>query len=181
MHRRRDRRVIFHSDSSRSAYIAEIDALKRLLGGKVYGWCLMPNHAHVIFDPGDRAENMYVFLSALASLSGRSSPLYRRHCIPASVLGAHFNVVPIRSDQYLLACAAYVDRNPIEVRLKGRAEDYFWSSYRARIGLSHSSCLDPHPCFERLGATAKEQQQEYRNLVARADGSIWPGAHDLLW
>ena len=73
----------------------------------------------------------------------------------------------IRDSTYLLACARYVDLNPVRAHIVRRPEDYEWSSYRARIGLSNCPWLDPDPCFLALASTTERRQQRYREFVAR--------------
>lgn len=159
IHRRRDRRKIFPSGPSRSALTEEMFNLRRRLNGKLYGYCLMPNHVHVIFDPGESADNMYPFIKGLASLSGLHTPVLRRRHVPLSVLRGEFEVLSISTDDYFLRCAVYVDRNLIEANLAERLADHTWSSYWSRIGRSTAARLDPHPCFLQLGAAG------YRELV----------------
>ena len=157
MQREPNWKVIFHSSNSHSTYLAGIANLRRKLGCKVYGYCLMPTHAHLIVNPGSSKGNLKIFMRELASLVGR----YRSS---AMSLESRFLVIPIMSDPYLLSCARYVDLNPVRARMVARPEDYDWSSYRSRIG--HAACpwLDTAPCF-LMGASVQEQQQRYREYV----------------
>jgi len=74
---------------------------------------------------------------------------------------------PHRSDNYLLACARYIDLNPVRAHIVEQPEDYPWSSYGTRAGLSDSSWLDPDPCFLALAPTTEQQQLRYREFVSR--------------
>lgn len=76
-----------------------------------------------------------------------------------------FKCSPIESDAYLLACARYVDLNPVRARIVEQPEEYAWSSFRARTGLSACPWLDADPCFLSLGPTAEQRQQRYREFV----------------
>ena len=165
MQREHDRKVIFRSANKRLAYLTGLCDLRRELDCKVYGYCLMANHVHLIVDPGDRAGNMSLFMGGLASLSGHSTRLVRRPHSPSTSLKNRFKVVPIESDDYLLACARYLDLNPVRAKIVTRPEDYHWSSYRSRIGLSSCPWLDTDPCFLSLGENREEQQRRYREFV----------------
>lgn len=46
-----------------------------------------------------------------------------------------------------------------------RAEDYGWSSYRARIALDNNDWLDIPPTFEILGVDAQQRIESYRHYV----------------
>jgi putative transposase len=165
MQRRRDRAVIFRSDRSCLTYVEALLDLRHRLGLKLYGYCLMPNHVHVIVEPGAQAETMRLFMTELAGLAGSTTQAHVRRHIPESIVESQFYAVPIRSDKHLLACAVYVDRNPAKGRYGKRPEDHLWSGYRFRIGLSTRVRLDTPLCFLRLGRTVQEQQRAYRDLV----------------
>jgi putative transposase len=54
----------------------------------------------------------------------------------------------------------------VRAHIVDRPEDYAWSSYRARTGLSDCTWLDPDPCFLALASTTEQRQQRYRQFVA---------------
>ena len=159
MQRRHDRKVIFHSDANRSAYLAELSELRQQLGVQLFSYCLMSNHVHLIIQPSN-AANMGLFMRAFANLAGHSTKQVRRSKGPSTPLA-----VPIDSNDQLLTCARYIELNPVEIKVVARPEDYRWSSYRSRIGLSPCSWLDTAPCFLTLGETVEEQRQRYREFV----------------
>jgi putative transposase len=46
-----------------------------------------------------------------------------------------------------------------------KPEDYGWSSYRARIGLTECDWLDPDPCFIALASTDVRRRERYQEFV----------------
>lgn len=51
------------------------------------------------------------------------------------------------TDDYLLCCCRYVERNPVKAGMVKQAEDYAWSSARARLGLGRCTWLDERLLF----------------------------------
>ncbi|HEX4637107.1 MAG TPA: hypothetical protein VH189_13045 [Rhizomicrobium sp.] len=53
-------------------------------------------------------------------------------------------------DNYLLACARYVELNPVRARLVTRARDWRWSSARAHLKGQDDTLLLVSPLLERI-------------------------------
>jgi len=53
-----NRRAVFVSDKDRRVYLQTLQEFRDELGLKVYGYCLMTNHIHLIVDPGAEAANI---------------------------------------------------------------------------------------------------------------------------
>lgn len=160
-----NRQAVFVTNDDRLAYLATLCEFRRELGLQVHGYCLMTNHVHLILNPGNDATNLGKLMKRLAGRhTRRVNRLERR---TGTAWEGRFKCSPIESDSYLLACARYVDLNPVRARIVERPEDYPWSSYRARTGLSDCSWLDPDPCFLALASTSEQRQRHYREFVAR--------------
>ena len=96
-----------------------------------------------------------------------------------SLWEGRFKASPIQRDEYLLACCRYVDLNPVSAGMVAKLEDYAWSGYRERVGLSPRRKLLDEGCALGLisGANEKNRYQELvlsgmqageRNLIGRA-------------
>lgn len=92
-------------------------------------------------------------------LEGRSGTLWE----------SRYKSSVVQSDTYLLACCRYIELNPVRARMVGRADDYSWSSYRARIGVERDDWLDCDPCYLALGATEGECRERYMDFVHPSD------------
>jgi putative transposase len=53
-------------------------------------------------------------------------------------------------DNYLLACARYVELNPVRARLVGRAREWRWSSARAHLNGQDDGLVRMSPLLERV-------------------------------
>lgn len=158
-----NRRPVFITDKDRLKYLETLQEFRQELVLKVYGYCLMTNHVHLIVDPGNDAANLSLLMKRLA---GRHTRRINRleHRTGTSWEG-RFKCSPIESDRYLLACTRYVDLNPVRARMVTAPQDYPWSSYQAHIGLTQCDWLDSDPCFLALASTQKRRQERYREFV----------------
>ena len=89
------------------------------------GYCLMPNHFHLVLRPhhdGDLGRWMQWLLTAHVRR-------YHRHYVTTGhVWQGRFKAFPVEDDDHLVTVLRYVERNPLRAELVSRAEDWKWSS-----------------------------------------------------
>lgn len=111
----------------------------------IWAWCLMPNHVHLILVPS--AAN------GLGAVMRRTQGRYSRAINAREGRAGHLWQARFASfvmdESYLLACARYVELNPVRAGLVPRAEDWPWSSARAHLDGSADGMTDPAPLLER--------------------------------
>ena len=64
-----------------------------------------------------------------------------------------------------MACARYVELNPLKAGLARDPADYAWSSYRTYAHGHDNPLIAPDPLYDTLGATTPERQERYREFV----------------
>lgn len=135
---------------------------------RIYGYCLMTNHVHLVIAPGENVAGVSRFMRIL---SGRQTRYVNKlENRTGTLWEGRFKASLIDSETYLLACCRYVDLNPIRAAMVASPEDYHWSSYRYRIGLVSSDWLDDHPLFQSLAATDEERRVAYQDFVSSGIG-----------
>jgi len=75
VHRGHNRSTVFVADEDYQFYLENLFEWKEKLGIKVYAWCLMTNHVHLIVEPGDDARSLSKLMKRLA---GRQSALVNK-------------------------------------------------------------------------------------------------------
>lgn len=156
--------AVFFGEHDRRDYLETLRECREAFGMKLYAWCLMTNHVHLVVDPGERPEHISLLMKRLAGRHSRR--LNRLHGWKGALWEGRFRCSPIDTDRYLLACGRYVDQNPVRARLVERIGDYPWSSYRARAGFEECEWLDVDPALADLARTAEERFEVYRRLAA---------------
>lgn len=66
-----NRQVVFAEPEDFRRYLHDLVKLKTALGIKLYAWCLMTNHVHLLLDPGDDPANLARLMKALAARATR--------------------------------------------------------------------------------------------------------------
>jgi putative transposase len=139
----------------------------RELDIKVYAFCLMSNHVHLIVQPGAGIAELGRLMKHLA---GRQTRFVNRQAARTGTLWeGRYKSSPIETDAYLLACCRDVELNPVRARMTDTPAAYPWSSYRWHAGeCAESDWLDVDPCDAALGSTAEARAVAYRALVRSA-------------
>jgi putative transposase len=164
---------VFAQDTDFQRYLADLRELKDAFGVKVYAYCLMTNHVHLLLVPDDACAGLSQLMKTLAAratryrnrLEGRSGTLWE----------SRFKSSIVQSDTYLLACCRYIELNPVRARMTVEAGDYPWSSYSIRMGAAkRQNWLDDNPLFEALGETEELRRKRYAEFVRQAisDGEL---------
>ncbi len=158
-----NRQAVFIEDADYEYYLSTLREWKEELNIKVYGYCLMTNHVHLIIDPCEDKASLGKLMKRLAGRQTRYvNHLERRS---GSLWEGRYKSSPIETDSYLLACCRYVDLNPVSAGMVKRVEDYAWSSYRQKGGIEEDKWVDDDSCYLGLSKNKQEREQRYRHYI----------------
>ena len=68
MQRRHKRQAVFVSEDDFAYYRDNLSLFKKEFGCKIYSYCLMTNHVHLIIDPGKTPESLSLLMKRVAGL-----------------------------------------------------------------------------------------------------------------
>jgi putative transposase len=123
------RQQTFFNDGDYAAYRSLIAASCKAAEVEVWAYCLMPNHVHLILTPKDEDG----LRGALAETHRRySRRINEREGWTGYLWQGRFASAPM-DEQHLMACARYVELNPVRAGLAAGADDWPWSSARAHL------------------------------------------------
>lgn len=161
-----NRQAVFACEDDYRYYLDNLAEWKGRLGCRLYAFCLMTNHVHLVLDPGENPKSIGLLMKRLAGrqtryvnrLEGRSGTLWE----------GRFKSSPIDGNDYLLACCRYVEMNPVFAGMCDDPAAYPWSSCRSRVSAERLSWLDDDPLYLDLGATDDERRQKYRDFLRQS-------------
>jgi REP-associated tyrosine transposase len=161
-----NRQVVFAAEQDFKYYLETLLEWRSIYEVRIYAWCLMTNHIHLIVEPPEDVARLGQLMKRLAGrqtryvnrLEGRSGTLWE----------SRYKSSPIQTDQYLLACIRYVELNPVRAHMVKFTAEYPWSSYQARMNGKGLVIPDLDPCYLALGETDEERRFRYEEFVQSA-------------
>ncbi|MFA6141885.1 MAG: transposase [Candidatus Omnitrophota bacterium] len=130
MVRGNQKQKVFDDEHDFGKYLKLIKRYKKKWGFRLYGFCLMPNHIHLIGE-ALHGENLAKFMQGL----NRSYTAYfnKKYGKVGHLWQGRFNSKVILKDKYVIDCINYIELNPLRANMVGSPCEYKWSSYKERI------------------------------------------------
>jgi len=127
-----NRQEIFHDDEDCLKFLDTIEKYKTKLEMRVYAWCLMGNHVHLLLSEGN--EDISITMKRI----GVSFVWYYnwKYKTTGHLFQDRFKSENVESDEYLLTVVRYIHQNPVEAGIVKRADEWKWSSCRGYYGKS---------------------------------------------
>ena len=161
MQRGNDRMAIFTSPADHVRFCRKLHQACARYECVVHAYVLMTNHVHLLMTPATRGGIARVMQSV-----GTAYALYfnASHHRTGALWEGRYRAIPIETEQYLLTCYRYIERNPVRAGLVVDAAHHRWSSYRANAFGERDPLVTPHECYLALGVDPPTRQAYYRAL-----------------
>jgi putative transposase len=159
-----NRAVVFFEDRDYLYYLDTLREWKAEFDVRVYAYCLMTNHVHLVLRPGPDTSGIAKLMKRLAARQTRR--VNRLEKRSGTLWESRYRSSPIETDTYLLACTRYVELNPVRAGMVARPGDYRWSSYGAKVGGVSEGLVDFDECYLALAPDARARRNAYQSLVS---------------
>ncbi|MBS3757847.1 MAG: transposase [Desulfobacterales bacterium] len=140
------RQQTFFSDADYDAYIDLMAKWCDHYGIDVWAYCLMPNHVHLIAVPQTQ--------DAIRLAIGEAHRRYSRFINFREGWRGHLwqgrFASYVMDEPYLLACARYIENNPVRAKLVCKPENWVWSSAGAHIKGENDRLVKVEPLLKMI-------------------------------
>lgn len=123
-------------------FLSLIGNAKALYPTKLYFYCLMPNHFHMVLAP-EKLENLSKFMQWLMTSHVRRH--HKKYETSGHIWQGRYKSFIIQQDNHFLAVGRYVEGNPLRAGLVKSAVDWPWSSHHETLGYRTRGLLDELP------------------------------------
>jgi putative transposase len=157
-----NKRIIFKKDKDFKYFKMLLLKYKKRYGFKLYHYCLMRNHVHLLLEVIEPA--------ALAkTMQGVQLSYYhyfrKRYGYVGRFWQGRFCSKLIKNSNYLLTAGLYIERNPLKAGLVNHPSEYKWSSYNIYAHGVKDSLIDLSPYYNSLSHNGMERCKIYRDIM----------------
>ncbi|MBZ9606921.1 transposase [Clostridium estertheticum] len=160
---------LFKDDEDKNKYLSLVKKYKYLYNFKIYGYCLMDNHSHLMIDANgtDISKVMHGINFSYAMYFNKK---YKRE---GHLFKDRFKSKIVNNERYLKTLSLYIHNNPTDIdEYKNCPEKYAFSSLAIFLGKRHDSfkLVDYGFIMSSFGNSLKSARKNYYNLVFLCNG-----------
>ncbi|MFO8052833.1 MAG: transposase [Candidatus Omnitrophota bacterium] len=152
---------IFSDKSDRKKYLFFIKHESKQYGLNILAYCLMSNHVHFIGIP--EKENSLGNTFKYAHMKYSQYYNKKKSLVGHLFQGRFYSC--IMDELYALACARYIERNPVRAKLAKKPYFYEFSSAKVHCGMERFDDLGVNMLFEYID----EEQKNWINFIEEED------------
>jgi putative transposase len=125
------REAVFHKPADYDAFIKTMADANARLPVDILGYCVMPNHFHLVIRPHG-GRDLGRWMQWL--LTAHVRRYHEHYGTTGHVWQGRFKAFPVQDDDHLIAVLRYVERNALRAELVNRVEEWKWSSLPRWLG-----------------------------------------------
>lgn len=157
---------LFKDENDKIKFMHYLKRYKIEFNFKIYAYCLMNNHVHLIIDANgaDISKIMHGINQSYAQYFNRK---YKRH---GHLFQDRFKSKVVSNERYLKALSIYIHNNPTDiVKYKNSPEGYKYSSLGIYLGLREDdfNIVEYSFILELFGNTKKSARKNYIKFICR--------------
>src|SRR5436305_5705053 len=150
LNRGNNRAPVFVSAADYLAFLQALAQTQQRYPFRLFGYCLMTNHFHLLLQPEDGVSISRVLQSLTVAHTWR---YHRGHGTGGHVGQGRFKSPVVQDDDHALTVLRYIEANPLRAGMVTDLADYPWSSYLAH-GLGRADpLLSALPCWQGRDVT----------------------------
>lgn len=139
MARGNQKQLTFIEEADFLKYLELLKHYKKKYKFKLYGYCLMPNHIHLIADIEKGSDLAKIMQGLNQTYTIWFNEKYKK---VGHLWQGRYKSMLIQKNKYMLECIEYVEFNPIRANISKSPFEYRWSSWQERLGYKQNSLLD---------------------------------------
>jgi putative transposase len=164
LNRGNNRAPVFFDAADFQAFLLALRQTRERYPFRLFAYCLMKNHFHLVLQPEKGANVSRVLQSVTVAHTWH---YHKERASSGHVWQGRFKSPVIEEDEHLLTVMRYVEANPLRAGITEDLASYPWSSYPVH-GLGKSDDLVAEaPVWRGLGTTEGARQKRWRKWVHR--------------
>lgn len=157
-----NRQFLFSDEDAFRYFLSLLARAKTRFPAKLYHYCLMSNHIHLLLEIGT-SGHLPKFMQFV--LQGYARWFCTQQRYSGHVWQGRYKSPLVERESYYLEAGRYIERNPLRAKMVQDLKDYPWSSYPTYAYGQVNALIDEDPYYAQLGSSAPERQAAYRDFV----------------
>ena len=141
------RRQTFRADDDYKVYLDRLDKYRAQCRVRIYAYCLMPNHVHLLVESG--AIPLAKFMQGLQQ--SYTQYFNRRYRKVGHLFQGRYKAIICERDKYLQALIRYIHLNPVRAKLATRPERYRYSGHHSYLNPGTAKIVETAPILKLMG------------------------------
>jgi putative transposase len=162
-----NRQEIFHDDEDCIKFLDTLKKYKMKTKMKVYAWCLMSNHVHLLLREGN--EDISVTMKRI----GVSFVFYYnwKYKTTGHLFQDRFKSENVGTEKYLLTVIRYIHQNPVKAGIANQADEWRWSSCPGYYGknIYPKELLDCHYILKMFSVDIGIARERFKEFNERSN------------
>jgi REP-associated tyrosine transposase len=148
------RRLTFRSDQDYSAYLDRLEKYRAKFQVRIYAYCLMPNHVHLLLESS--STPLAKFMQGLQQ--SYTQYFNRRYRKVGHLFQGRYKAIICDKDKYLLALVRYIHLNPVRAGLAKHPEGYSYSGHGGYLIQGTPKIIETKPILNLLGGKKRYER-----------------------
>ena len=157
-----NRQPCFFSDRDYIRYLECLGEFLARFSCRLHAYVLMTNHVHLFLTPSEAGAVSRLMQSLGRQYVGWVNASRERS---GTLWEGRFKSCPVDGAGYALACARYIELNPVRAGMVVHPFDYRWSSFRCNAMGRTDPLVTTHPALQGLAPDPAASRERYRELV----------------
>lgn len=155
-----NKRNVFLANNDYQYFLEKIKFLLGELDHRVYCYCLLPNHYHLLVET--KREKLSKLMSRL--LTSYGNYFNRKYFRSGPIFQDRFKSIVIQKESYFFELSRYIHLNPVKLGLAVKAEDYPYSSLNEIVFKNGYGIVHQESVSELIGKEEKDLKN-YLNFI----------------
>jgi putative transposase len=167
VNRGNNRQAIFLEPADQRHYLRCLYHYKKKYVFKLFAFCLMTNHVHLLIRVGENGTISKIMQSLTVAYCRWYNFKYKNS---GHVWQGRFCSTIVSDDEYLLTAMQYIEQNPVRAGMVKDIGEYLFSSYKLNVRLKDSKIIDrfDNPAFNQLGNDGQSRCLAYRKMMSQS-------------
>jgi putative transposase len=162
INRGNNRAAVFADDEDHLAFLESLAATRDRYPFRLFGYCLMTNHFHLLLRPEPEQSISRILQSLTVTHTWR---YHKQNQSSGHVWQGRFKSPVVQDDVHLLVVLRYIEANPLRAGMVADPAEYRWSSFQQHGMGRDDPLLSSFPEWNELGRTDAERRKRWRAKV----------------